>query len=100
MLFVDQDILQIPLIVVILGCIASLLFLFHILILVWNRRIGKCDDESSDSQLFLSVCSTTIPGVCDCDNHYNRPRMWFDDRYNYLYCQLFELYLIGILIGG
>ncbi|CAF1433539.1 unnamed protein product [Adineta ricciae] len=33
-----QDILQIPLIVVILGCIASLLFLFHILILIWNRR--------------------------------------------------------------
>ncbi|CAF1440342.1 unnamed protein product [Adineta ricciae] len=33
-----QDILQIPLIVVILGCVASLLFLFHILILIWNRR--------------------------------------------------------------
>ncbi|UJR10482.1 hypothetical protein I4U23_014686 [Adineta vaga] len=33
-----QDIIQIPLIVVAIGCVASLLFLVHILILVWNRR--------------------------------------------------------------
>lgn len=37
----DQDILQIPLVVVIIGCIASLLFLINILILVTNRTRGE-----------------------------------------------------------
>ncbi len=39
--FLDQNIDEIQLVVVILGCVASLLFLINILILVSSRARGK-----------------------------------------------------------
>lgn len=39
--YLDQDIVQLPLIVVILGSVASILFLIDILIIVSNRAHGK-----------------------------------------------------------
>ena len=42
----DQDIIKLPLIVVVIGCVASILFLVQVLILVSNRQRGRSKENN------------------------------------------------------
>jgi tetrahydromethanopterin S-methyltransferase subunit F len=94
----DQNIEQISLATVILGCLASVLLILVMLIVLSDRTRGK-------EKMFIVLSrktsfSSTMVFMHDCHSGHidpgEFPHAWTDS----LYCILFGLHLIGIVKSG